>query len=221
MKPLNAAIAERSHYSRRHASELIKHGRVWVNGQLAHIGDRVSLDAKIQIDGEALTSQPLLYVALNKPVGYECSKQPQGKNPSVYNLLPAEYHNLNYAGRLDVDSRGLVIFTNDGQWLQELTHPSYAIKRVYDIKLNKPLSSEHKKLICEGVELEDGISRLELTGHDMNWQASLKEGRKRQVRRTFKELGYIVTDLKRIRHGKVLLDDLKEGAYALIPDKQR
>lgn len=210
MQSLNAAVAERSQYSRRKASELIKNGRVYVNGVMAYVGEKINKNDVIEVDGEVLQSIEFLYYKFNKPIGYECSKSPQGKHPSMYELLPQELQILNYVGRLDVDSHGLVLLTNDGQWLQGLTHPKYEIKRVYEVKLHKNLSSEDADKIIHGINLKDGISKLELEGEGKNWTVTMYQGKNRQIRRTFAHLGYEVLDLRRTEHGKYKLGKLGE-----------
>lgn len=211
MQPLNAAIAERSEYSRRSASDLIKAGRVKVNRATAHIGQKVPKDAQIAIDGHNLPAVDLLYYAFNKPVGYECSKQPEGTHPSMYDLLPNEIQHLNYAGRLDVDSHGLVLLTNDGAWLQKMTHPRNEVARVYEARLHKPLNLKDKENIVNGINIKDGISKLELKGNGKDWTVTMREGRNRQIRKTFAHLGYEVVDLQRIQHGPYKLNSIAQG----------
>lgn len=221
-KQLGAIIASRSHYSRRAANELIKQGIVYLNGHRAVIGDKATVTDKILVEGKELPAHTLLYIAFNKPVGYECSREPQGGHPSIYELIPPKYRDLQYAGRLDVESCGLVLLSNDGQWIQEMTHPKYEIKRIYDIKLNRELQDKDKKEISAGIELEDGTSALNFEeGRGVRWRVSLKEGRKRQIRRTFKAAGYDVLLLRRISHGGVLLNNLVEGECKELADKQR
>ncbi|HIA91599.1 TPA: rRNA pseudouridine synthase [Candidatus Saccharibacteria bacterium] len=213
MQSLNAAVAERSQYSRRKASELIKAGRVQINGAVAMLGAKVDKKDEIKIDGEVLAPVTLKYFAFNKPVGYECSKNPEGKNPSMYQLLPKELQNLNYVGRLDVDSHGLVLLTNDGQWLQQLTHPKYEIKRVYEVELHKALSEDDQKKIIDGINLKDGISKLGLSGSGKKWTIEMRQGKNRQIRRTFAHTGYEVLDLKRTQHGNYDLEGIEERNY--------
>lgn len=210
---LNKFIAQNSSLSRRRADELIKAGKVSVNGSPAIIGQRVSSDDTVTINGKALGTSQKLYLMLNKPVGYVCSKRSQGA-PTVYSLLPVKYAALKTVGRLDKDSSGLILLSNDGNFAHCQTHPSFKKQKVYQVKLDRQLSQSDRRQIESGVELPDGISRLSLAdiGPD-RWQVTMHEGRNRQIRRTFEALGYKVVELHRTEFGDFNLNNLPTGQF--------
>lgn len=212
---LNRHIAFTTGYSRRSADALIKAGKVTVNGQVAQTGMIVKPTDTIIVEGKRVeNSVATTTVILNKPVGYVCSRNGQGSK-TIYDLLPNKYAHLKSVGRLDKDSSGLLLLTNDGQLAQTLTHPQYQKQKVYKVELDKPLSGQHKHEIERGIELEDGISHLKLTGYHKNWHATMKEGRNRQIRRTFEALGYTVVGLHRIQFGPYKLNHLRSGAHTI------
>lgn len=214
---LNQFIAQGSDLSRRAADRAIADGRVLVNGKSATIGQAVTPSDSVQLDGHVITpdvNKQLL--ALNKPVGYICSRDGQG-NRTIYDLLPGSLHHLKTVGRLDKNSSGLILLTNDGQLAYELTHPKFHKTKVYKIALNRPLSPEHLRQVREGIMLEDGISRLQaeqVSPTDfVNWKITMHEGRNRQIRRTFEALGYSIPKLHRTKFGQHSLGAIKVGNY--------
>ncbi|HET7059828.1 MAG TPA: pseudouridine synthase [Candidatus Saccharimonadales bacterium] len=211
---INAFLARASGLSRRAADQAIADGRVQVNGRPATPGDQVSDVDKVTLDGEPVAaSTQTITIMLNKPVGYVVSRHGQGSH-TVYDLLPSEYHQLKPVGRLDKDSSGLLLLTNDGQLANRLTHPRYAKRKVYEVTLDKPLTPTDKNRFEQGVKLDDGSSKLQisnLSGH--HCMVTLTEGRNRQIRRTFAVLGYTVTDLRRTRFGDYTLGDLRASNY--------
>lgn len=211
---INAFVAGASGLSRRAADQAIIAHRVQVNGQPANVGqvinpaDRVTLDDKLLEQAAASTT-----ILLNKPTGYVCSRDGQG-NRTIYDLLPAQYHHLKPVGRLDKDSSGLLLLTDDGQLANRLTHPRYGKTKVYEVKLDKSLASEHIADLKKGVKLDDGLSKLQISDlKDKSFTVSMTEGRNRQIRRTFAALGYTVTDLRRTRFGDYVLGDLDTSYY--------
>lgn len=211
---INKYIAQAIGMGRRKADEAIKSGNVLVNGQPASLSDQVSGQDEVVLDGETL-SLPAEHttIMLNKPAGYVCSRDGQGA-PTVYDLLPEELHDLKPVGRLDKDSSGLLLMTNDGDLAQELTHPSHGKYKVYEVNLNEPLDPADIAAIDAGVELEDGLSKFDIKRlEDSIYQVTMKEGRNRQIRRTFETLGYKVKRLQRVRFGDYVLGDLAEGKY--------
>ena len=131
-----------------------------------------------------------------------------------------KYRQLKTVGRLDKNSSGLILLTNDGDFAFKMTHPSFVKEKVYQVKLDKKLSADDKKIINDnGVELPDGISRLglkQINEDRKKWQVTMHEGRNRQIRRTFAALGYEVINLHRIRFGKYSLDELKSGEIKIV-----
>jgi 23S rRNA pseudouridine2605 synthase len=211
---INRFIAHCTGMSRRAADQAIVDGRVRFNDQVPKPGMTVGDEDVVTLDGVPLAMpESFQTIVLNKPVGYVVSRDGQG-NKTVYELLPPELHDLKPIGRLDKDSSGLLLLTNDGSLAQELTHPSHEKKKVYAVKLDKPLTDEAIQAITVGVQLEDGPSKLELKGKGNSWIVSMHEGRNRQIRRTFETLGYTVSALHRIRFGDYSLSSkLSSGEY--------
>ncbi len=213
--------------SRRAADRAIEMGRIRINGELATPGSLVKENDQVTIDGRILTTpKQLVTVIFHKPTGYVCSKRGQG-NKTIYDLLPESFRSLNPVGRLDKDSSGLLLLTNNGQLAQELTHPSSEKKKVYEIKLNKALSpKDFEKITKLGVLLGDGLSKFDV--HSTNnlspnstfgnpaYEVSMSEGRNRQIRRTFQALDYKVTRIHRTQFGKYVIRNLKESAYKIV-----
>jgi 23S rRNA pseudouridine2605 synthase len=222
---LNKYLAHTLGLSRREADKAIEDGRVLVNDKTALLGTVVQPGRdSIRLSGEQIRNvkKRYTYLLLNKPVGYVCSRKQQGESPTIYNLLPRQYRSLKVAGRLDKDSQGLVLLTDDGDTIFKLTHPKFAKKKVYHVALNKPLKSEDKQQIEKGVDLDDGISKFQisevkrqLTGAKKPnmYQVIMFEGRNRQIRRTFKALNYTVTHLERLALGHYNLEFIGKSRY--------
>ena len=211
---LNKFIANATSLSRREADEAIEAGRVELDGSKATIGDKYYEGASVFLDKKLLESREFLYVLLNKPIGYVSSRRQQGDSPTLYELLPKKYQHLNPAGRLDADSRGLILMTNDGDYANQLTHPSSQKTKRYIVQLDSKLTKEHVEQLNSGVELEDGTSKLSVSLTDDGYEVVMHEGRNRQIRRTFDALGYAVTDLNRVEFGPYTIDDLGEKVYS-------
>ncbi len=215
---LNKFVALSLGVSRRKADELIEKGKIIVDGQPARLGQQISEVNHVSFNGNSLKIQYKKIIALNKPVGYLCSRASQGGVPTIYKLLPKSLHHLKPVGRLDKDSSGLILLTNDGDFAHHMTHPSfYKIKR-YLVTLDQPLQPLHRQMINDfGVQLPDGPSRLTLErqheGDEHRWIVQMSEGRNRQIRRTFAALGYTVTKLHRTDFGSYSLGSLKKGQW--------
>lgn len=215
---LNKYLALQLGISRREADDLIASGKVSIDGGAAILGARIKGNEVVAVNGKLVTtSAELQYILLNKPVGYVCSRKPQGNTPTIYSLLPQKYHALKPVGRLDKDSSGLILLTNDGDFAFKMTHPSFQKAKVYEVQLDKPLEPLHQQMISDyGVTLPDGPSKLLIVKQrDGVYEVHMSEGRNRQIRRTFAALGYAVTALHRTQFGNYSLGDIKSGEYAL------
>lgn len=211
--------------SRREADNAIDSGKVLVNEKPAILGTVVQPGRdSIRLSGETITDRPkrYTYLLMNKPVGYVCSRKKQGNTPTVYDLLPRQYHALKVAGRLDKDSCGLLLLTDDGDTIFKLTHPKFAKQKVYIVGLNKPLKEEDRQKIERGVDLEDGASKFTIdtiSGKQKIpnlYKITMSEGRNRQIRRTFGSLRYMVTHLERQSFGNYKLDQLANSDYIIV-----
>lgn len=220
---LNKYLAHTFGLSRREADLRITLGRVFINGKVATLGNVIDPTRdKISFDNQIVAHAPkrYTYLLLNKPVGYVCSRKQQGQNPTIYDLLPRQYHHLKVAGRLDKDSCGLVLLTDDGDKIFQLTHPKFGKEKIYHIGLNKPLSPADLQKVNQGVELEDGKSNLHIEPRKSKlpntYTVRMSEGRNRQIRRTLKQLGYTVTHLERISFGHYKIEQLKGQQHLQI-----
>lgn len=164
---LNKFLAERIGVSRREADQLIATGKVTLGDRLATLGDRVNPDnldktQEVCYNGKVIPfNTDYLYIAFNKPIGYVCSRRAQGSAPTLYDLLPIEYRKLKTVGRLDKDSSGLILLTNDGDFAYQMTHPKFRKTKVYEVELDKPLQPLHQQMISDyGVMLDDGLSKF-------------------------------------------------------------
>lgn len=213
---LNKLLAQSLGISRREADDLIAAGKVEVGGKVAVLGQRIDNSDEVYYNGKKVSSLTnYTYLALNKPVGYVCSRKRQGEVPTIYELLPEKYRTLKTVGRLDKDSSGLILLTNDGDFAFQMTHPKFIKTKVYEVELDRALEPLHQQMIADfGVDLPDGKSKLGLERMDdgrKKWKVTMSEGRNRQIRRTFAALGYTVVKLHRVSFGKYLLSGLKEG----------
>ena len=215
---LNRYVAMATGLSRRQADDAIAGGRIILNGTIASLGDQASSTDSISLDGLAIsTPDELKYLVLHKPAGYVTSRTQQGSHQTIYALLPEVYHRLKPVGRLDRETSGLILLTDDGEMAFQLTHPSYVKIKRYEAVLDRILKDDDLNRLRSGIELEDGLSRFDsLSGKGKNWQLTLHEGRNRQIRRTFSALGYKVLRLHRTHFGKLDLNGIVQGEYRLI-----
>lgn len=216
---LNKFVATATGKSRREADLLIASGRIKINDQIANIGNQVPSDAIIYFDNRELhlPTEPTV-IMLNKPVGYVSSRRAQARDAqTLYELLPPDLHQLKTVGRLDQNSSGLILLTDDGDFAFRMTHPKFAKVKIYEIELDRSLEPVHQQMISDfGIDLEDGKSKLLLESLDdqrLAWRVTMSEGRNRQIRRTFRALGYIVTKLNRTNFGNFNLGDLEPGQW--------
>lgn len=215
---LNKFLAERLGVSRREADDLIANGKVLVNDKPAILGARIDKNDKVCYNKNIIPFKTdYLYIAMNKPVGYVCSRRAQGSAPTLYDLLPDAYKKLKTVGRLDKDSSGLILLTNDGDFAFQMTHPKFHKEKVYEVELDRLLEPLHQQMISDyGIMLDDGPSKFKVIHDADKYIVILSEGRNRQIRRTFAALGYRVTKLHRTTFGKYELSGLKPGKCVII-----
>jgi len=224
---LQKVLARTGLGSRRHVEELIRAGRVEVNGKTAELGQKVSGREHILVDGRpvAVTTGPEVaaeVIAYHKPVGEVCSRSdPEGRR-TVFSGLPKPHAGRWISvGRLDINTAGLLLFTTDGELANRLMHPSQEIEREYAVRLLGEITPAILERLIKGVELEDGFARFtaieESGGGGANrwFHVIIKEGRNREVRRLWESQGLTVSRLSRVRYGPVILE------RALRPGKSR
>lgn len=204
--------------SRRAADTAIADGRVRVDNQAAELGQRIQEGQTVTLDNQPLAvPEQTVTIMLHKPVGFVCSRDGQGSQ-TIYDLLPSDYQRLKPVGRLDKDSSGLLLLTNDGRLAQDLTHPSHQKTKVYKVQLDRePSKTDLARLTTTGVMLDDGPSSFEaqvIKGNEL--KVTMHEGRNRQIRRTFAALGYKVIKLHRTHFGPYDLGSLASGKTTAI-----
>lgn len=218
---VNKLIAHATGLSRREVDNAVASGRVTINGEKAIMGAQVSEQDTVLLDNKPVTeNQTYTYLLLHKPIGYVCSRRRQGEYPTIYELLAPEYQKLKAVGRLDRDSSGLLILTDDGDFAHRMTHPKFQKRKIYEVTLNHDLEPLHQQMINDhGITLEDGTSQLILErlseDNRSEWRITMSEGRNRQIRRTFDALGYTVTALHRTHFGPYDLNNLPSGKTTL------
>ncbi len=221
---INKYIAACGFASRRKADELVLNGLVAVNGEVINEpGYMVDIENDaVKVKNKLLKIQNAdLYYVLNKPLNYLSSnKDPHSKN-LARNLIHYKGHLFN-VGRLDSDTSGLLIYTNDGDFANIMTHPSYNIKKRYEVSINGYLKDDTKDSIEQGVLLDDGKTKkckIEIkkrTSNSTRLHIIISEGKNRQIRRMFEKVGFAVTELKRLTHGRISLDGVREGQYRVF-----
>jgi 23S rRNA pseudouridine2605 synthase len=208
--------------SRRACEDLIFRRRVTVNGKIAKLGDKVDpATAEIHVDGQrVITDTKLVYIALNKPRGVVSSLDDEKGRSELADFLGQFEQRLYHVGRLDADSEGLLLITNDGDLTNKLTHPRYGVEKTYLAEvINGPLSRNVGRQLLAGIELEDGPARVDAfklvgaLGKTAQVEITLHEGRKHIVRRIFDAVGHPVTRLVRTAVGPIRLGDLRPGGF--------
>lgn len=230
---INKFLAQSLSISRRHADVLIDQKRVTIDGTIASLGSRVNSNETVAVDNTAVvhTAQNKLTIAFHKPKGAVCSRNGQGSR-TIYEILPKQFQHLDYIGRLDKNSSGLLILTSDGDLNLQLSHPRYQHQKRYRITLESTLlEADFNKITKYGVRIENdhistftlhpigtpGIKNKSVFRPDATtWEAVLNEGKNRQIRNTFAQLGYTVHTLHRISFGPFALEGLKEREVRVL-----
>jgi 23S rRNA pseudouridine2605 synthase len=211
---LNAYLARAGVASRRGADELIKAGRVTVNGEPGRLNTFVESRDRVELDGRALEPQPLAYVLLHKPPGtVTTARDPQGR-PTVVDLVEHAARVVP-VGRLDADTTGALLLTNDGELAHRLAHPRYGVEKVYEAEVDGEPRDDALQRLREGIDLEEGRTAPAEARHlgPSTVELTLHEGRKHQVKRMLAAVGHPVTRLHRSRYAGLKLEGLEPGAW--------
>lgn len=218
-KRLNQYLASCAVGSRRNCDALIQAGRVEVNGHpCLNMGTRISAGDHVRVDGKRVASREPLIVVFHKPRGFVCTREDELGRETIYALLPETLRSLHHVGRLDRDSEGLLILTNDGDLSQQLMHPSKAVEKEYLVTSNQAFENTHLDQFLAGVYTPEGKLRAKSIERLSPRRLSvvLDHGAKRQIRVMFETLGYQVTKLLRVRIGGLWLGDLEPGRWAIL-----
>lgn len=206
--------------SRRKAEEMIAQGRVRVNGRVVSEPGTVIDLAKdrVEVGGREVKVEAKIHILLNKPAGYLCALEDRFRRPLVTDLVQNIPERIYHVGRLDLDSEGMLLLTNDGDFALKLTHPRYGIAKTYQIRLRDPLSGEAAEKLRRGLTLENGFRTSPgqvkiLSGDRREVELTIWEGKKRQVKRMLQAVGNRVTYLKRTAIGPLQLGDLEKGKW--------
>jgi 23S rRNA pseudouridine2605 synthase len=211
---LNAFLARAGVASRRGADELIKAGRVTVNGEPGHLNTFVQSRDRVRVDGELVALQRLTYLLLNKPAGVVTTARDPQRRRTVVELVPPEPRVVP-VGRLDADTTGALLLTNDGQLAHRLAHPRYGVEKVYEAEVEGAPTDEALAALAGGVELDDGRTapaRVRRLTPD-RIELAIHEGRNRQVRRMLEAVGHPVRALHRSAYAGLTLEGLEPGAW--------
>ena len=226
---LNKYIAHGGICSRRDAAELIRLGKVQVNGQtVTEPGTKVSLSALVKANGKKVTiSRNFVYILLNKPKDYiTTTDDPQGRRTVLDLIRQATSERVFPVGRLDRNTSGVLLLTNDGDLAQKLAHPKHEIKKIYHVTLDKPLTkTDFDKIIGPGIELEDGLASVDVLAYadpkdKTQIGLEIHSGRNRIVRRIFEHLGYDVRGLDRVTYAGLTKKNVQRGKWRLLTEKE-
>ncbi len=224
---IHKILAHAGYGSRRACEEIIAEGRITINGRQATVGDKADPQQDdLRIDGQRVRPEQKVYYILNKPTGYlSTNSDPMGRR-KVLDLLPGVPERVYPVGRLDADSRGLVLMTNDGELADLLTHPSHEVPKTYEVEVDGSLSGEQAEKLMTGVWLSDGrtaparIKLLRRSATRTLLEITLREGRNRQVRRMLARLGHKVRSLSRTRIGNLSLRGLAPGKFRPLTEDE-
>lgn len=214
---LNQFIARSGLCSRRAADQLISSGQIEVNGKIVKdFSYQVAKSDKVTHQNKLLKISVTELYAFHKPTGYITSNKDKQNRPTIYDILPEKFKNLKTIGRLDLNSEGLLLLTNDGELKRKFELPDNQLKRIYRVRFFGQLTSPHQKLLEQGLkigEMQYRPMQIKLIKISSNsWvEVTITEGKNREIRKCFAELGYQVNRLIRTSYGKYKLDDLKKG----------
>lgn len=230
MQRLNKFIASSGFCSRRKADEYIENGDVVVNGRIIkELGYQIGPKDKVSVEGKIIKPLKNEYYRFYKPAGYITTSEDEKGRKTIYDIIPPELKKLKPVGRLDKDSTGLIIMTNDGELINEMTHPSIKVPKIYIVNINGKLTPEQGEKMFNGIEIESDngtkkiayaqVLPIDIGNKNSTVQVTLHQGINRQIRKMFAILGFEVISLKRVQHGTITLEGLKKGQIKQMKPK--
>jgi pseudouridine synthase len=225
---LQKYLAEAGVASRRASEQIILTARVSVNGKVVtELGTKVDpARDQIMVDGKLVRSRKKVYLALHKPAGCVCSRQDERGRPTVYELIPGEWSNVQSVGRLDYDTEGLLLLTNDGELSLRLTHPRYGVKKLYQVTVEGRVELDQLEAFTHGIPDDGQVLRaqrariVESTKSRSVIEMELAEGKNREVRRMCAAVGLTVERLVRTQVGKIKLGELRKGRWRTLTETE-
>ena len=220
---LNRYLAAAGLGSRRHCDELIQSGQVAINGQVCtDFSVQPGEKDHIKVNGRRVRLAPPHTIVLHKPAGFVCTRKDPHVRDTIYDLLPDKFTTLFNVGRLDAQTEGLIIMTNDGELSQRLTHPRYKVEKEYDVILDRPWDAALEAKLLSGVFLDGQRAQFARIRRKTktHLQVILKQGLNRQIRRMFEAIGYQVKHLVRTRIGLLRLGDLPRGHWRPLTHRE-
>ncbi len=220
---LNRFLALAGLSSRRGAEDYIRHGRVTVNGQLStELATQVAPADQVKVDGHVVRPREFIYLLLNKPADFLTTRSDERSRKTIYDLLPGDLPTLAHVGRLDKESEGLLLLTNDGDLAFRITHPKFKLEKEYLVTLDREFQAEDAPKAKKGVYLAEGRARFDAIAklNPRQVRVVLTQGLKREVRRVFAALGYKVKRLQRVRIGPLTDVGLRPGEVRVLNKKE-
>lgn len=220
---LNRFLAAAGVGSRRHCDELIAAGRVMINGRICtNFSVQPTASDHVKVDGKLVHLDPPLTIMLHKPAGFVCTRKDVHARDTIFDLLPQKFSHLFNVGRLDAQTEGLLLLTNDGDLAQGLTHPRYKVDKEYEVTLDRSFDPVLKPKLLKGIFLDGKRARVE-SFHAISptrLRVILRQGINRQVRRMFEAVNFQVKQLARVRVGKLRLGDLPRGHWRPLSKRE-
>ena len=231
MQRLNKFIASSGICSRRKADEFIENGKVSVNGKIiTELGFQIGPKDKVVLEGKIIKPQKLDYYRFYKPAGYITTLSDEKGRKTIYDIIPPELSHLKPVGRLDKDSTGLIIMTNDGELINQMTHPSLKVPKIYLVQISGKITPEDGEKMFNGIKIETDtgeqriayadVKPVEITNKSSMLSVTLYQGINRQIRKMFASLGFEVISLKRVQHATITLEGLRRGQIKPLKPKQ-
>ena len=220
---LNRFLASAGLGSRRSVEELIRSGRVRINGHVVtDLATQVQPEDSVKVGSRVVHAQQPIYAVLHKPAGYVCTASDDRDRRTIFDLLPKNWPRVFHVGRLDKESEGLLIITNDGELSLALTHPRFHIEKEYEVGIDKPFEAADREKLLRGFRIEGGWAKAEkvILFAPLLLKLVLRQGIKRQIRLMLYELGYEVVKLRRVRIGALHLGNLHAGEWRLLTARE-